>query len=97
MNDMALCYIEIKIDLPFAQNLKDKRRILTSITSRISKKYNVSISEIDLNDVWKSAKLGVAIVAQNGRIFDSMVETILEYLESSYPEIRVSIIHKEKL
>lgn len=94
---MALCYIEIKIEIPFAQNLKDKRSILTSITSRISKKYNVSIAEIDFNDVWKSAKLGMAIVAQNGKIFDSMVENILDYLESSYPEIRVTILHKENL
>ncbi|MBE0686203.1 MAG: DUF503 domain-containing protein [Anaerolineaceae bacterium] len=85
------------MDLPFAQNLKAKRSIITSITSRISKKYNVSISEIDFNDVWKSAKLGMAIVAQNGRIFESMIETIIEYIESSYPEIRVSIIFKENL
>lgn len=94
---MALCYIEIKIDLPFAQNLKDKRSVLTSITSRISKKYNVSISEIDFNDVWKSAKLGMAIVAQNGKIFDSMVENIIAFVESTYPEIRVTIISKENL
>lgn len=94
---MALCYIEIKIDIPFAQNLKDKRRVLTSIISRISKKYNVSISEIDFNDVWKSAKLGMAIVAQNGRIFDPMIDNIIEFVESSYPEIRATIILKEKL
>ena len=94
---MPLCYIEIKIDLPLAQNLKDKRSILTSITSRISKKYNVSISEIDFNDVWKSAKLGMAIVAQNGRIFDSMIENIIDYVECLYPEIRVTIISKELL
>lgn len=94
---MALCYIEIKIDIPFSQNLKDKRSILTSITSRISKKYNVSIAEIDFNDVWKSAKLGMAIVAQNGRIFDSMIDNIIEFIESSYPEIRVTIILKENL
>jgi uncharacterized protein YlxP (DUF503 family) len=94
---MALCYIEIKIDIPYAQNLKDKRRVLTSIISRISKKYNVSISEIDFNDVWKSAKLGMAIVAQNGRIFDPMIDNIIEFVESSYPEIRATIIFKEKL
>ncbi|PKO11031.1 MAG: DUF503 domain-containing protein [Chloroflexi bacterium HGW-Chloroflexi-2] len=94
---MALCYIEIKIDIPFAQNLKDKRSILTSITSRISKKFNVSIAEIDFNDVWKSAKLGMAIISQNGRVFDSMIESIIEYIETTYPEIRVSITHKELL
>jgi uncharacterized protein YlxP (DUF503 family) len=94
---MALCYIELKIDIPFAQNLKEKRSILSSITSRISKKYNVSIAEIDFNDVWKSAKLGMAIIAQNGKIFDPMIENILDFLEISYPEIRVSMTHKEFL
>jgi uncharacterized protein YlxP (DUF503 family) len=94
---MALCYLEIKIDLPLAQNLKDKRRVLTSITTKVSRKYNVSISEIELNDVWKSAKLGLAIVAQNGKIFDAMIENIIEYLEFSYPDIQLSITNKENL
>lgn len=94
---MALCYVEIKIDLPFAQSLKDKRRVITSITTKVSKNYNVSISEIDLNDVWKSAKLGLAIVAQNGKIFDSMITNIIEYLESSHPDIRLSVTNKENL
>lgn len=94
---MALCYVEIKIDLPFAQNLKDKRRVITSITAKVSKKYNVSISEIELNDVWKSAKLGFAIVAQNGKIFDSMISNIVEYVEFSHPDIRISVINKENL
>lgn len=94
---MALCYVEMKIDLPLAQNLKDKRRVLTSITTKVSKKYNVSISEIEFNDVWKSAKLGIAIVAQNGKIFEPMIGNIIEYMEFSHPDILVSVINKENL
>ena len=94
---MALCYVEIKIDLPFAQNLKDKRSVITSITTKVSKKYNVSISEIEFNDIWKSAKLGIAIVAKNGKALDSMIENIIEYVEYSHPDIRLSVVNRENL
>ncbi len=92
---MALCYFELKIDLPIARNLKAKRGVLKSLTSKITKKYNVSISEIDFHDVWKSSKIGIAIVAKNGNVFDSMIENIIEYIEFSFPDIRVSIIYRE--
>jgi hypothetical protein len=39
----------------------------------------------------------MAIVAQNGRIFDPMIDNIIEFVESSYPEIRATIILKENL
>ncbi len=94
---MALCYIELKIDLPLVQNLKEKRSVLKSIISKLSKKYNVSIAEVDFNDFWKTAKLGIAIVAQNGKIFDPMIENMIDFLELSYPDIRISITNKENL
>ena len=92
---MALIYLELKIDLPYSQSLKDKRGVIKSITSRISKRFNVSISEIDHNDIWKSAVLGIAIVANNGRIFDSVIENITAFIELNFPDIRVSIKTRE--
>ncbi len=92
---MSVCYIELKIDLPFSRNLKDKRAVMKSVTSKISKNFNVSISEIDFNDVWKTAKIGIAMVASNGKIFDPMISTLLEFIERNYPDIQISIISKE--
>ena len=92
---MALIYLELKIDLPYSQSLKDKRGIIKSITSRVSKRFNVSISEIAQNDVWKSSLLGMAIVANNGKLFDSVIENIISFIELNYPEISVSIKMRE--
>jgi uncharacterized protein YlxP (DUF503 family) len=94
---MALCYIEIKVDLPYSQNLKEKRGIIKSLISRVSKKFNVSISEIEFNDVWKSALLGMAIVAKDGLVFDSMIENIIDFIELSYPDITIYIETRESL
>lgn len=94
---MSLCYLEIKVDLPLSQNIKDKRGILKSLISRVSNKFNVSIAEIGLHDYWKSSLIGIAIVANDGKIFDSMVESIISFIESSYPNITISIENREFL
>jgi len=94
---MALCYFEIKVEIPFSTNLKQKRGILSSLITRLKKKFNVSVAEIDLNDVWKSAKLGIAIVAKDGYIFDSMIDSIITFIESNFPDIYVYITNKEVL
>ncbi len=92
---MALCYFEINIDIPNSHSLKDKRGIISSVLARVSKKYNISISEIDFNDVWKSSKLGVAIVAKDRKIFSAMIEDINSFISTNFPEIDITIVNQE--
>jgi hypothetical protein len=92
---MALCYLEIKVDLPYSQNLKEKRGIIKSIISRSSKKFNISIAEIDLNDFWQSALLGIALVSNDGKTFDNVIKNLVNFLEINYPDIIISITAKE--
>jgi uncharacterized protein YlxP (DUF503 family) len=94
---MALCYFEIKLDLPFSQSLKEKRGTVKSIIARISNKFNVSIAEIDMNDIWKSALLGVSIVSNDGKVFDGVITTIIHFLETNYPDIIITVNSKEIL
>jgi uncharacterized protein YlxP (DUF503 family) len=94
---MALCYIEIKVEIPFSTNLKQKRGILSALTTRLKKKFNVSIAEIDLHDVWKSSKLGIAIVAKDRFIFDPMIDSIMTFIEDDFPDLYVSIVNREIL
>lgn len=94
---MALCYFEIKLDLPFSQSLKEKRGTVKSIIARISNKFNVSIAEIDMNEIWKSALLGVSIVSNDGKVFDGVITTIIHFLETNYPDIIITVNSKEIL
>jgi hypothetical protein len=94
---MAICYLEIKIDLPLSHNLKEKRGIIKSLISRVSQKFNVSIAEIGFHDYWKSSLIGIAIVAREGIIFDPIIETVISFMESSYPNTNLSIENREIL
>lgn len=94
---MSICYFEIKIDIPDSHNLKEKRGIIKSIISRTSKTFNISIAEIEYNDFWQTALLGVAIVSNDGKMYERLINTLITYIEMNYPHIIISIINKEIL
>jgi uncharacterized protein YlxP (DUF503 family) len=52
-----------EIFIPESTSLKDKRGVLRSITSVVTKKYNVSIAEVDHQDLWQRSALGISCVS----------------------------------
>lgn len=73
------CYIELRLFTP--QSLKEKRHIIKSIMDRIKNKYNVSIAEVELNDKWQMAGIGIACVSNDSKIIDSTFNSIIEFLD----------------
>ena len=54
---------KIELYLPMNQNLKGKRRIVKSLCEQIRSKFNVSVSEIENNELWKIETIGIAIIS----------------------------------
>jgi uncharacterized protein len=52
-----------EIFIPASVSLKDKRRVLRPIVGAVRNKFNVSIAEIEYQDLWQRAALGVSCVA----------------------------------
>ena len=46
-------------------SLKDKRQVLRAVTMSVQKKFNVAIAEVDFQDKWQRAALGVSCVAES--------------------------------
>ncbi len=53
--------------LPASGSLKDKRQVLRSVTQAVQKKFNVAIAEVDHQDKWQRAALGVGCIAGSNR------------------------------
>lgn len=51
------------IFIPEARSLKDKRRVLRSITARVQSRYQVAIAEVDHQDLWQRAGVGISCVS----------------------------------
>lgn len=58
---VGLCIVQIH--LPAVGSLKEKRQVLRSLKDRLREHYNVSVAEIDHQDLWQRATLGIVSIA----------------------------------
>ncbi len=49
--------------IPYSTSLKDKRQLVRSVSQGVRNKFNVSIAEVDHQQLWQRAALGVTCVA----------------------------------
>ncbi len=77
---IGVCRILLSIDEAFS--LKEKRHIVKSIIERLKSRYNASVAEVDLNDTWKNAVIGVACISNEAAHADSMMTNIVNFVEN---------------
>lgn len=82
----GVCKATLKIDGAFS--LKDKRRTVKSILDKIKSRYNVSAAQIDTDDIWNRAVIGIACVSNDEVYTESLLQSVILYLESD-PRIEV--------
>lgn len=69
-------------------SLKEKRRILKSLMTRIRNDFNVSIAEVGDNDILRSAKIGAAVVSNNRSFGHEVASKVMNRIEAS-PDVLV--------
>jgi uncharacterized protein len=79
----------IKLHLSQSQSLKDKRRIVKSIISRLRSQYNISIAEVDDQDLWQLVTLGIACVSNHNQHVDETLSKVVNFIVNNYPELEV--------
>ena len=64
---MYVVYGYGELYLPYCSSLKEKRKIIHGLISRIRKRFNVSICEVQFHDLWQRswASQQLAIIALN--------------------------------
>lgn len=63
-----------------SHSLKDKRRVVKSFKDQVRNRFNVSIAEVEDQDLWQRAVLGVAAVGNDGRFLNAELDKIVDFL-----------------
>jgi uncharacterized protein YlxP (DUF503 family) len=84
---VGICRIRFRI--PENGSLKDKRRVLKSITSRVANKFNVSVAEVDDNDLWQVATIGISCVSNYKRHANEVLSKVVDYIVNARLEVEV--------
>ena len=62
MDVMVIGLLTLDLHFPGARSLKDKRQALRSLETRLRNKFNVSVAEVEHQDLWQRARLAVVSV-----------------------------------
>ena len=91
---VGLCTVELFI--PDGHSLKDKRRILQSLKTRVRDKFNVSVAEVGEQDLWQKAILGLACVANESAHVNQVLDQVVNLIRA-LPTVQLVRSHIELL
>lgn len=83
---MVIGCLQARLSIPAAQSLKDKRMVLRSLKDRLLNKMNISVAEVDEQDVWKTAVLAVVTIAAEKDVVERRLADVADFIRSN-PEI----------
>ena len=76
---VGVCKIVLRI--PESQSLKSKRYIVRKIKDRVRHRFNVSVAEVDDQDLWQITSVGFATVSNDRRIVQSTLDQVVDMVE----------------
>jgi len=80
--------VVIDLHLPGVNSLKEKRRIIKSLLTKVMNNYNISIAEVAHNDSHRSSQIGAAVVGNESKFVDQVIAKVVSAFEY-YPEVNV--------
>jgi len=80
---------KIRLRLPENLSLKGKRQVVKSITAQVGNKFNVSIAEVDDQDLWQLATLGLCCVSNNKRYTNQVLSKVIGFVANSRFEVEM--------
>ena len=81
---MYIVALQVSFRIEESYSLKGKRRIVSSLLQRCQTKFKVSIAEISDLDSQTRALIGMAIVTNNQRHGESVLQKCLDFIEDNY-------------
>jgi len=86
---MAIGLLTLHIRLPGCGSLKEKRSRLKPLLARLHREYNISAAEVDLLDVWQESVVACAVVSNDARHNDRLLQKIVDWVERDWPDVDV--------
>ena len=85
---MHVLAVEIDLRLPQCQSLKEKRSVLRPVLEGLRNRHPVAVSEVDLQDLWQRAAIGMAVVSATPTHAQEMMDEAERFVWS-FPELEV--------
>lgn len=73
----------LQLYLPENHSLKEKRQVVRSVTARVKNKFNVAIAEVEDQDLWQMATLGITCVSSDPQHANEVLSKVIDFILGS--------------
>ena len=77
---MVVGIMKITMIIPGNSSLKGKRKVVKSLLDKLRSRFNLAAAEVEDNDLWQKAGLGLAFVGNDRRFINSSMDKILDFI-----------------
>jgi uncharacterized protein YlxP (DUF503 family) len=84
---MSLGLLILELHLPGCSSLKQKRSRLKPLLARLHREFNISVSEIDRQDIWQDAVIACAMVTSDHAQTQRSLQKVARWVEDTWPDV----------
>ncbi|MDQ4005415.1 MAG: DUF503 domain-containing protein [Actinomycetota bacterium] len=77
---MLVVLSSIDLRIPGVGSLKEKRRVVKALTQGLRGRFNVAVAEVDHQDQWQRATLGVSAVSAEGFVLRKVMHEVERFV-----------------
>jgi hypothetical protein len=81
---MFVGVVRIELHLPASTSLKDKRAVVRGLKERIRQRVRAAVAEVDHQDLWQRAALGVAVVSGESRQIGELLQSVRNLVDATH-------------
>ena len=71
-----IAFLTIELRIEAAHSLKDKRQVTRSLKDRLRAGFNVAVAELDHNDLWQRATIGVISISDSHGYLEGLMQRV---------------------
>ncbi|WP_294406249.1 DUF503 domain-containing protein [uncultured Clostridium sp.] len=80
---MKILIMKITLRASWVHSLKEKRMVVKSLVQKLKNKFNISVSEIEKQDIHKTIVIGITGICADSSQSDSTMEHIITFIETN--------------
>jgi len=78
---MRVIVMKVNLKADWVHSLKEKRMVVKSVVAKLQNKFNISVCEVENQDIHNLITIGIAGIALDVKICDCTIENIIDYIE----------------
>ncbi|MBN1692910.1 MAG: DUF503 domain-containing protein [Dehalococcoidales bacterium] len=85
----------VSLHIPENSDLKGKRQVVKSIIGRVKSRFDVAVAEVDDNDSWRTATIGICCISNDKRHSNEVLSKVVAFIEKSRFDVEILDISTE--